>query len=183
MRMKNVIKILAVVVLGCSMSCRGKSDQRVSEQCQDSIELRKSIHLSKCYAYHLIANDSVKEGINILNSLWKKYRIDDMIPCGIGAAYYKMEQHDSAFHWFQIAEEYIDSLIRIKPSESLLRDKLPLAYILRGKEAAKEIEKAMSEESRQQAQTFFETYPNPEDFLENAVLNVFEAYKDNNYVR
>ena len=74
-------------------------------------------------------------------------------------------------------------MIKTQPSESWLRDKLPLAYILRGKDAAKEVEEAMSEESQEQARAFFDIYPNPEEFLKDVILNAFEAYKDTNYVR
>lgn len=171
------------LLLGCSLSCKNKIEQRVSEQYQDSIELRKSIHMCKCYAYHLIANDSVKEGIHILDSLWQTHHLDDMIPCGIGAAYYKQGEYDSAFYWFQVSEAYIDSMMEIQPSEKWLRDKLPLAYILRGKEAALEVKMSMSEESKEQARVFFETYPTPKDFLENAVLTVFNSFKSNDYAR
>lgn len=171
------------LLLGCSLSCKNKIEQRVSEQYQDSIELRKSIHMCKCYAYHLIANDSVKEGIHILDSLWQTHHLDDMIPCGIGAAYYKLGEYDSAFYWFQVSEAYIDSMMEIQPSEKWLRDKLPLAYILRGKEAALEVKMSMSEESKEQARVFFETCPTPKDFLENAVLTVFNSFKSNDYAR
>ncbi len=171
------------LLLGCSLSCKNKIEQRVSEQYQDSIELRKSIHMYKCYAYHLIANDSVKEGIHILDSLWQTHHLDDMIPCGIGAAYYKQGEYDSAFYWFQVSEAYIDSMMEIQPSEKWLRDKLPLAYILRGKEAALEVKMSMSEESKEQAHIFFETFPTPKDFLENTVLTVFDSFKSNDYVR
>ena len=147
------MSVFAVLLFGCSPS-RNKGEQCVIEQHQDSIELRKSIHMSKCYAYHLIANDSVKEGIHILDSLWQTYHLDDMIPCGIGTAYYKQGECDSAFYWFQVSEAYIDSMIVTQPSEKWLRDKLPLAYILRGKEAALEVEKSMSEESKEQAHIF-----------------------------
>lgn len=171
------------LLLGCWLSCKNKIEQRVSEQYQDSIELRKSIHICKCYAYHLIANDSVKEGIHILDSLWQTHHLDDMIPCGIGAAYYKQGEYDSAFYWFQVSEAYIDSMMEIQPSEKWLRDKLPLAYILRGKEAALEVKMSMSEESKEQARVFIETYPTPKDFLENAVLTVFNSFKSNDYAR
>lgn len=183
MKMKYRVGFLVFVILGCLLSCKKKNEHPISERYESGIELRKSIHLSKCHAYHLIANGKVAEGIYMLDSLWQTYHLDDMIPVGVGSAYYKQGKHDSAFYWFHISEVYIDSMIKTHPSESWLRDKLPLAYILRGKEAAKEVERLMSKESREWACIFFETYPNPENFLENAVLNTFEAYKDTNYVR
>lgn len=42
-------------------------------------ELRSSICKSKYYAYNLIANDSIMEGIAILDSLWETYHIDRTI--------------------------------------------------------------------------------------------------------
>lgn len=183
MKMRYRVGILVFVALGCLLSCKRNREQPIREQNEDSIELRKSIHLDKCYAYHLIANDRVTEGICILDSLWRTYHLDDMIPVGVGLAYYKQGKRDSAFYWFQISEAYIDSMIKTQPSEIWLRDKLPLAYILRGKDAAKEVEEAMSEESQEQARAFFDIYPNPEGFLKDVILNICEAYKDTNYVR
>lgn len=183
MKMKSVKKLCGILLLCCCfISCDSK--QSTKQQGQDNLELRKSIHLSKCYAYHLIAKDSINEGIHILDSLWNTYHLDRMIPCGIGCAYYKAGEVDSAMFWFQRAESHIDSLINIQPSEPLYCDKLPLAYILRGREAALEIkEKLTSEEWIQQAEFLIENFSSPSAYLEDVTNDMFEAYKRSDYVR
>lgn len=183
MKMKTVEKLCGILLLCCFlMSCNSK--QKTNQQEAENLELRKSIHLSKCYAFHLIANDSIKGGIHILDSLWNTYHLDRMIPCDIGLAYYKAGELDSAMCWFQRAETHIDSLTKIQPSEPLYCDKLPLAYILRGKDAALEVkDKLTSEEWIQQADSFLEYYTEPSAFLEDVTCDMFEAYKRSDYIR
>lgn len=183
MKMKSVKKLCGILLLGCClMSCNSKHS--TNQQEQDDLELRKSIHLSKCYAYHLIANDSIKEGIQILDSLWNTYHLDRMIPCGIGCAYYKVGEMDSAMFWFRRAESHIDSMIKIQPSEPLYCDKLPLTCILRGKEAALEVkDKLTSEVWIEQADSFLENFTGPSAFLEDVTRDMFEPYKRSDYVR
>lgn len=171
--------IVAILLLGILISCIGNS----SDAQMNGTDLRKSIHLSKCHAYHLIANGHTEEGIGILDSLWQTYHLDYTILSGIAAAYYKIGKRDSAFMWLQMEETYIDSMLKCQPTEALLRDKLPLTYLLKGKEAAKKVEASLSEELRQMARDFFDACPTPEDFLNSAVTQFFEAYKDSNYVR
>lgn len=92
-------------------------------------ELRSSICKSKYYAYNLIANDSIMEGIAILDSLWETYHIDRTILVAIGTAYYKLGDKELAYQWFRRAEHHIDSLIDVEPSPGLYRPSSRCVYI------------------------------------------------------
>ena len=136
---ENLVSLFVFAMIGSLLSCKSNDGQPVNEQ-NDDVALRQFVSERKEQAYQLIGKDSVAQGLDILISLWQEHHVDGMIPCGIGSAYYCMGDRDSAYYWFQVAEAYYDSMMVASPSEKYLRDKLPLAYILRGAEAAKEVE-------------------------------------------
>lgn len=138
--------LIDVLLLAFSLftSC-GKGRREMATTKTGDAELRSSICKSKYYAYNLIANDSIMEGIATLDSLWETYHIDRTILVAIGTAYYKLGDKELAYQWFRRAEHHIDSLIDVEPSPGLYNDLLPVAYILKGKEAAMEVMDMMAE--------------------------------------
>lgn len=167
--------LIAVLLLALSLltSC-GKGRKEVSNAKVDNVELRGSICKSKYHAYHLIANDSIMEGIAILDSLWETYHIDRTILGAIGAAYYKQGNKKLAYQWFRRAEHYIDSLIGVEPSPGLYNDLLPIVYVLKGKESAIEVMNMMKEPEKSMAQEFFVEYPDRQLFLDD-IVGIFDS--------
>lgn len=164
-----------VLLLAFSLftSC-GKGRREMATTKTGDAELRSSICKSKYYAYNLIANDSIMEGIAILDSLWETYHIDRTILVAIGTAYYKQGDKELAYQWFRRAEHHIDSLIDVEPSPGLYNDLLPVAYISKGKEAAMEVMDMMAEPEKSIAQNFFVEYPDRQTFL-NEMVSMFDS--------
>lgn len=79
-----------------------------------------------------------------------------------------------AYQWFRRAEHHIDSLIDVEPSPGLYNDLLPVAYILKGKEAAMEVMDKMAEPEKSIARNFFVEYPDRQTFL-NEMVSMFDS--------
>lgn len=167
--------LIDVLLLAFSLftSCgKGRREMATTKTCD--AELRGSICKSKYYAYNLIANDSIMEGIAILDSLWETYHIDRTTLVAIGTAYYKLGDKELAYQWFRRAEHHIDGLIDVEPSPGLYNDLLPVAYILKGKEAAMEVMGKMAEPEKSIARNFFVEYPDRQTFL-NEMVSMFDS--------
>ena len=80
---KQVLLVMCLLMSSLLVSC----ERRQLDTKSGDAELSSSICKSKYYAYNLIANDSIMEGIAILDSLWENYHIDRTILVAIGTAY------------------------------------------------------------------------------------------------
>ena len=175
-----LVIIISTVALS-SVSCTCTQNQSDVEQ--NDLQLHKSLHISKCYAMHLIGKDSISEGVHILDSLWSSYHVDTTIPLFIGFAYYRAGEMDSARHWLEYTERYLDSLTHIQPSIGLYNDLLPLVYYLHGKEEAQKFIEDKDDAFRKTAEGFLSTVPSPDGFMKLVVNGWFDTYKQDDYVR
>lgn len=62
----------------------------------------------------------------------------------------------------------------MEPSPGLYNDLLPVAYILKGKEAAMEVMDMMAEPEKSIARNFFVEYPDRQTFL-NEMVSMFDS--------
>lgn len=168
---------MLAVTSSCNLTSRGDETQ---EPC---IELKRSIHLTKCQAYHLIANDSITEGIHLLDSLWNTYHVDRNMLQGLASAYYKKGDKDSAFHWLKYEEQYLDSLIRIEPKPELYNDLCLIKLILEGRNAAEQLTDKIGDKMQESARKIFEEYPDGEELLKLLTDDMCNSYKSGDYVR
>ena len=178
----SFVVLFSMLVLS---ACSGQSNTESTGD--DDLELRKSVHLSVCYARHLIANDSIQEGIHLLDSLWNNYHVNWNTPCLIGMAYYRMGDRETAMRWFEYNRKYIDSLISVNPSEKLYSDLVPLVYILDGIDEAMKLRPHFTGAYAEMADSFFSytrrEFTDAEQFLQKTIKDDDYTYKPVDYIR